>query len=100
MNLKLHMVGEKNIPKIVDQIFDKISYNFDNLQVNKQFMMKIFHIFKYLPLNYNRSLFNRIHNYLKSVKDLSSHLLIFLPYNKLSVNEITFLENKMFASGR
>ena len=62
--------------------------------------MKIFHNFKFLPLNYNRSLFNRIHNYLKGVKDLSSHLLIFLPYNKLTVSEISFLENKMFVSGR
>ncbi len=82
--MKFHLVGEKVIPKIVDEILEKFNAEFELLTKNKQTMLRVFSIFKYLPLNYNIQFFNKVHNFLKTVKELPSHLLLYLPCNKLS----------------
>jgi hypothetical protein len=75
--MKLHLVGEKIIPNIVDDIFKKFEDDFTGLVAsNKILTLRIFNTFKYLPINYNRPFFNQILNYLKSVDTLQRNLLI------------------------
>ena len=98
--MKLHMVGEKVIPKIIDEILYKFDREFELLSKNKQTLLKVFSAYRYLPLNYNTTFFNRLHSYLKSIDELPSHVLLYLPYNKLSEKQISYLQTKMFTQGR
>lgn len=66
--MKLHLVGERVIPKMVDEIIDKFDTDFDMLTKNKQTLLRVFSVFKYLPLNYNLTFFNRLHNFLKGTR--------------------------------
>lgn len=56
------------IPKMVDELFNKFDNEFEMLTKNKQSLMKVFSTFKHLPLNYNLTFFNKIHNYIKGVR--------------------------------
>jgi len=66
--MKLHVVGEKVIPKMVDEIMERFNYEFELLTKNKQTLLKVFSAFKYLPISYNLTFFNKIHNHLKGIK--------------------------------
>jgi hypothetical protein len=82
--MKLHMVGERVIPKIIDEMMDRLNSHFEFLTRNKNSLLKVFSCFNYMPINYNKSFFDRLHNYIKNINELSSHCLLMLPYNKLS----------------
>jgi len=56
------------IPKMVDELFSKFDNEFEMLTKNKQALMKVFSTFKHLPLSYNLTFFNKIHNYIKGVR--------------------------------
>ena len=100
VGLKLHLVGQRVIPKLIDDLMHKFEREFEIISRNKHTVLKLFSIFKHLPLNYNIKFFNQIHDFLKETKDLPTHLLLNLPYNKLSPNQVSFLQTKMFTAGR
>lgn len=66
--MKLHLVGEKVIPKMIDEIMEKFDNEFEMLTKNKQTLLRVFSIFKHLPLNYNIKFFNKIHNFMRGTK--------------------------------
>ena len=98
--LKLHLIGERVIPKIIDDVMNRLYQDFEGMTKNKMTLLKVFSCFRYMPINYNISFFNKIHNFLKSTNELPSHCLMYLPYNKLNEGEVTYLQTKMFAAGR
>jgi hypothetical protein len=98
--MKLHKVGERVIPKIIDEMMDRFSKDFANLEKNKMTLLKVFSCFRHMPLNYNRPFFDKIHSSLRLSKDLPSHCLQMLPYNKLSQGQVTFIQTKIFSMGR
>ncbi len=98
--MKLHTMGERVIPKIIDEIIDRLNNEFDSLVKNKMSLLKVFSCFNYMPINYKKAFFDRLHNYINSINELPSHCLSMLPYNKLSQSEITHIQTKIYASGR
>jgi hypothetical protein len=93
-------MGERVIPKIIDEIIDRLNNEFDSLVKNKMSLLKVFSCFNYMPINYKKAFFDRLHNYINSINELPSHCLSMLPYNKLSQSEITHIQTKIYASGR
>jgi hypothetical protein len=98
--MRLHKIGERVIPKIIDEMMDRLQKDFTNLEKNKMTLLKVFSCFKYMPLNYNKPFFDKLHSFLRGSKDLPSHCLNLLPYNKLSQGEVTYIQTKVFSMGR